>query len=163
MTLRNRLFALVSLAVVFAVVLVTLTVTASARRSFADMDAQRTAALVAQFRRDFANEGERIVRALEQIAVSDSILRLRADVARSGNEYVAGVEEAAPLAAAQGLDFLDLVAADGTILSSAHWPARFGHRNTWAVERPPAAGSSDDFLQVIETPEGTALGVVAVH
>jgi two-component system, NtrC family, nitrogen regulation sensor histidine kinase NtrY len=162
MTLRSRLFALVSLAVVVAVVLVTLTVTASARRSFADMDAQRTAALVAQFRRDFARQGEEIVRALERVAASDSILRVRADVAKSEGGYTP-YEEAAPLAAAQGLDFLDLVAADGTILSSAHWPARFGHRNAWAIDRRAAPRSSDDFLQVIETPQGPALGVVAIH
>jgi signal transduction histidine kinase len=163
MTLRNRLFALVSLAVVVAVLLVALTVTSSARSSFSDLDAHRTAALVGQFRGNFAREGQRIVGALERIAGSESILRLRADVARSETDYAPYVEEASPLAAGQGLDFLDLVAADGTILSSAHWPARFGHRNTWAADRPPASGSSDDFLQVIETPEGTALGVVAIH
>ena len=162
MTLRTRLFALVSLAVAVAVVLVAVTVTASARRSFAEMDAQRTAALVAQFRRDFSSQGEQIVRALERIAASDSILRLRAEVARSQAGYTP-YEEAAPLAEAQGLDFLDLLAEDGTILSSAHWPARFGHRNAWAITRPSGLGSSDDFLQVLDTAGGPVLGVVAVH
>ena len=162
MTLRSRLFALVSLAVAVAVVLVTLTFTASARRSFAAMDGQRTAALVAHFRRDFSSQGEEVIEALQRIAASDSILRLRADVARADGTYTP-YEEAAPLADAQGLDFLDIVAADGTILSSAHWPARFGHRNAWAIDRPPASGSSDDFLQIIETPEGSVLGVVAIH
>ena len=35
------------------------------------------------------------------------------------------------LATAQGLDVLDLATADGTIVSSAEWPARFGYRNAW--------------------------------
>jgi hypothetical protein len=43
----------------------------------------------------------------------------------------AACERGVALAAAQA-DFLDVVAADGTIVSSAHWPARFGYRHPWA-------------------------------
>ena len=60
MSLRNRLFALVSAAVALTVVLVTSTVSSSARRAFAAVDAQRAAAVVAQFRREFAAEGEQV-------------------------------------------------------------------------------------------------------
>jgi two-component system nitrogen regulation sensor histidine kinase NtrY len=163
MTLRGRLFVLVSAAVFVAVLLVAVTVTASARRSFAEMDEQRTAALVAQFRRDFDDAGDDIARALERIAMSESVLRLRTDLARLTPDLASYFEEAAPMAAAQNLDFLDFVAEDGTILSSAHWPARFGRSNTWAVDRPPRAGSSRDVLQVVDAPEGLALGIVAVR
>ena len=58
MTLRTRLFALVSAAVAVTVVLVTVAVAASARSAFAAVDAQRTAALVAQFRRELTSEAE---------------------------------------------------------------------------------------------------------
>ena len=163
MTLRARLFALVSAAVVVAVVLVAVTVSASARQSFADLDAQRTVSLVAQFRLDFTQEGDDIVRALERIAMSESILRVRADLARDVVDYAPYVDEAAPLAEAQNLDFLDIVVEDGIILSSAHWPARFGHRNAWAVERSLASARPLDFLQIIDLPQGTAVGLVAVH
>src|SRR5688572_5629556 len=163
MTLRARLFARVSAAVVVAVVLVAVTVSASARQSFADLDAERTASLVAQFRRDFTQEGDDIVRALERIAMSESILRVRADLARDVVDYAPYVDEAAPLAEAQNLDFLDIVVEDGIILSSAHWPARFGHRNAWAVERSLASARPHDFLQIIDLPQGTAVGLVAVH
>jgi signal transduction histidine kinase len=162
MTLRNRLFALVSAAVILAVVLVTVTVSASSRRAFAEVEAQRTAAFVTQFRRSFASEGARVVLALERIAASDAMLRIRAELT-GGTDYAPYVNEALPLASSQELGLLDLVAADGTIVSSAHWPARFGRRNAWAIERPPASGSSRDFLQLVEVPEGNALGVVAVH
>ena len=57
MTLRTRLFFLVGAVVAVTVILVTATVASAARRAFADMDARRTAALVAQIRREFVVEG----------------------------------------------------------------------------------------------------------
>src|SRR5204863_8890318 len=83
MTLRNRLFALVSAAVALTVVLVTSTVASSARGAFAAIDAQRTAAVVAQIRREFAGEGEQVIARLERIAATDAVLRTAADVGRS--------------------------------------------------------------------------------
>lgn len=163
MTLRTKLFTLVSGAVVIAVVLVTLTVTSNARSSFAAVEAQRTAALVAQFRRDFADAGDEVVRRVERVAESESMLRVRAEIAKADGDYAPYVNEAAPLAAAQELDFLDIVAADGTIVSSAHWAARFGHRSPWAIDRRAAGDRADEFLQPIELPDGTALGLMAVR
>ena len=43
--------------------------------------------------------------------------------------------EAAQLASTHGLDLLELVAGDGTIVSSAEWPARFGYREDWLADR----------------------------
>jgi signal transduction histidine kinase len=163
MTLRSRLFALVSAAVAVTVILVTWTVSASARRAFAALDAQRTAALVAQFRRDFAREGEQIALRLERIAASDEIARTAADAGRSKPDFAPYVNEASALAAAQGLDFLDIVAADGTIVSSAHWPARFGYRHPWAGASKGEAPATGAFLQPVELPREIALGLVAVR
>ncbi len=159
MTLRNRLFALVSAAVALTVVLVTSTVASSARRAFAAVDAQRAAALVAQIRREFAAEGEQVIARLERIAASDAVLRTAGDVGRSKSDLSLRVGEAAPLASAQGLDFLDLVGDNGTIISSAHWPARFGYRHPWAADaKPPASGA---FLQRVDLPGEVALGLLA--
>ncbi len=156
MSLRSRLFALVSSVVLLTVVLVTLTVSASARRSFATLDAERTAALVEQFRREFANQGTQVAERVDRIARSDAVSRVAAS--RDAAPYV---NEATTLAAAQGLDVLDLAAADGTIVSSAEWPARFGYRNDWITTQiadgPPA------FLQAVEGPEDTTLALVAVR
>jgi len=160
MTLRVRLFLLVSATVGLTVVLVTTTVSSSARRSFATLDAQRTEAMVAQFRREFASEGEQVVLRLERIAASDTILRTAVDVA-ANRDHAPHVNDAAVLASAQGLDFLDVVAASGTIISSAHWPARFGYRHSWAVGSPASSGAG--FLQAVELPQDTALGLVAVR
>src|SRR5206468_7240920 len=57
-TLRTRLFALVSAVVATTVALTTWTVSASARRAFEALDAQRTAALIAQFRGEFARQSD---------------------------------------------------------------------------------------------------------
>jgi two-component system nitrogen regulation sensor histidine kinase NtrY len=160
MTLRLRLFLLVSATVGLTVVLVTTTVSGSARRSFATLDRQRTAAMVAQFRREFASEGEQIALRLDRVAASDMILRTAVDVA-GNRDHAPHVNDAAVLAAAQGLDLLDVVAADGTIISSAHWPARFGYRHPWAVSSP--ASSDGAFLQAVDLPQGTGLGLVAVR
>jgi two-component system, NtrC family, nitrogen regulation sensor histidine kinase NtrY len=157
MSLRNRLFALVSGVVLLTVVLVTLTVSASARQSFATLDAERTAALVAQFRREFANQGTQVAERVDRIAQSDAVTRIAAS--RDAAPYV---NEATALAAAQGLDVLDLVAADGTVVSSAEWPARFGYRNGW-ITGTQGSDSPARFLQAIELPDETTLALVAVR
>ena len=163
MSLRTRLFALVSVVVTLTVVLVTVTVSSSARRSFATLDEQRTAALVAQFRSEFKAEGDQVGSRLDRIAASDILIRMAADGDGAKRDYAAYVNEAGPLATAQGLDFLDIVAADGTIISSAHWPAKFGYHHSWVAPSVIHPRSSEEFLQAVELPHEVALGLVAVH
>jgi len=160
MTLRTRLVALVSATVTVTVVLVTSAVSSSARRAFASLDAQRTSALVAQFRREFEIDAEQIAAGIERLAASDAVLHTAGDLARSRADRAAYVNEATSLAAAQGLDILDLVTDEGTIVSSAQWPARFGYRHSWANAAAAGAGA---FLQPVELPGETALGLVAVR
>lgn len=158
MSLRNRLFALVSGVVLLTVTLVTLTVSARARQSFATLDAQRTAALVTQFRREFANQGAQIAERLDRIARSDTVSRVA-----SARDFAPYVNEATTLAAAQGLDVLDFIAADGTIVSSAEWPARFGYRQTWISNVLHVADRPGEFLQAVEQPEETTLALISVR
>jgi signal transduction histidine kinase len=47
----------------------------------------------------------------------------------------AAYDSAQAEAEAQSLDFLDVVQPDQTIIWSAHWPARFGYKNDWDVDR----------------------------
>jgi len=164
MTLRTRLFALVGAVVALTVLLVTSTVAASARRAFAAVDGQRTAVLVSQIRREFAAEGEQVVQRLDRVATSDSVVRIAADIGRSKGDLAPYVSEATPLAAAQGLDFLDLVTDTGTIVSSAHTPARFGYRHPWLAPGVTAMPESEDaHLQRVELANEVALGVVATR
>ena len=166
MTLRARLFALTAGAIAATVVLVTWTVSTSARRSFAALDAQRTAALVAQFRRAFAAEGDQVALRMDRMAASDAVARIAADIGRSRTPYaqhVPDVDAAGQLAVAQGLDFLDIVADDGTIVSSAHWAARFGYRHPWATAASAASRDAGAALETVSLPDGTALGLLAVR
>jgi signal transduction histidine kinase len=162
MSLRNRLFALVSGLVLLVVVLVTWTVSSSARQSFATLDAQRSASLVAEFRREFANQGEQVSVRVDRVANSDAASRVAAGLATS-HDVAPYVNEAGPLAAAQELDVLDIVSGDGTIVSSAEWPARFGYHHAWAASTAHAANRTNGFLQPIELPDQTALALVAVR
>jgi two-component system nitrogen regulation sensor histidine kinase NtrY len=161
MRLRTRLFASVAAVVATTVALVTWSVSASARRAFETLDAGRTAALTAQFRREFTREGDEVAQRIDRIAASDEIRRIALDLTRGPAEPGAHVDDAAAVAATHGLEFLDVVLESGVIMSSAHWPARFGYRHTWAVE---ASGAGrDPFLQTVESPDGVSLGVVAAR
>ena len=155
-----RLFAVVGGVVAAVVALVTITISAGTRRSFEALDRQRTVALVAQFRREFAQQGEDVARRIDRLAAADPVQRTAIDISRRAGDYAPFVGEAASMAASQGLDFVDLVAGDGTIISSAEWPARFGYRNRWVTAPRTATGA---FLQAIELPRETALGLVAVR
>jgi signal transduction histidine kinase len=160
-TLRARLFALVSAVVATIVVLTTWTVSVSARRAFEALDAQRTAVLVAECRREFAKQGDDVAARVERMAESDVLRRTAIDVGNARVDRAALVNEAAPLASAHGLDFLDIVAADGTIVSSAHWPARFGYKHPSAARVRSADRGA--FLDVVELPRETALALVAAR
>jgi signal transduction histidine kinase len=156
-TLRLRIFALVAGVVATTVLLVTWLMTARARTAFETVDAGRRAALVTQIRREFDREGEEVTRRLDRIATSEAVIRLTTD-AGSLAAAALHVNDAAPMASAVGLDFLDLVSFDGLIMSSAHWPAHFGYRHPWA-QAPTLADHA--FLDSVELPAGSALGLMA--
>jgi signal transduction histidine kinase len=77
----------------------------------------------------------------------------------NGAEYANYVNEAASNAAAQRLDFLDFIAPDGAIISSAHWPARFGYKERWFLDRSSPL-PEQAFLKHIETPQGSVLAMI---
>jgi two-component system nitrogen regulation sensor histidine kinase NtrY len=162
MSLRARLLLFISTVIALTVILVTWTVSASARRAFAALDEQRTAALLAQFRREFAAEGERVASRVERIAAADAVIQIAGDILRSHGDFGVYVNEAAAVAQAYGVEFLDLVAPDGTIVSSAHWPARFGYRHPWLSQEAAVRRHGAD-LRAIDLPRGFELGLMAVR
>src|SRR5688500_8295150 len=102
MTLRTRLALLVGAVVAVTVVLVTITVSAGARRAFAALDAERSVDAIAQFRRQFAIEGVSVTRRIERLAGGDQMRRVAADIEASGPDYAPFVGVAAPLAMSEG-------------------------------------------------------------
>lgn len=161
MTFRTRLLLIFSFSVLAAVVGVEWVVSRNTRRAFERMDAQRRDALVAQFRREFARRGQEIVRGIKGIAASDSALNIAIALNQPAPDLSAWVNEAPAQAATHGLDLLELVADDGTIVSSAQAHARFGYKQPWLAERGDWTRRGA-FLHREELPEGPALALVAV-
>ena len=155
---RSKLLLLFTITVIVSVALVAWTVTAVSRRALEAMDAQRTDALVAQFRREFAHRAQDITRQVEGIANADDTLRMAVKLAGPHPDYAAYVNAATALAAAHQLDFLELVADDGTIISSAQSPARFGYKDEEATHI-----SSEAFLKRESVQDESRLALEAVR
>jgi two-component system, NtrC family, nitrogen regulation sensor histidine kinase NtrY len=156
MTFRTRLLLIFTLAVVVSVGLVEWLVSASTRERFERLESQRADALVAQFRSEYLRRGQEIARAVNAIAASDTAVNIAA-----APDYSLYYDEAASLAAAHSLDLLELVAPDGSIISSAEWPARFGYKEDWIAQHTDW-NSRGAFLRREELPDGVTLALVAV-
>src|SRR3954469_10711493 len=126
MTFRTRLLFIFTIAVVASVGLVELLALGNTRAAFERAETQRVDALVAQFRKEFDRRRDEIARAVKGIAESDAALNIAI-----ASDYAPFYNDASALASAHGLDLLELVAADGAIISSAEWPARFGYKEEW--------------------------------
>ncbi|MGC2697585.1 MAG: HAMP domain-containing sensor histidine kinase [Candidatus Angelobacter sp.] len=161
MSLKTKLLLLVTLSITASVGAVAWLIETRAHEAFRQVEQERTSTLVNQFRREFEHEGEEITRGVETIAGQDQMLRTTSELA-NGAEYANYVNEAAAYAAAQRLDFLDLIAPDGAIISSAHWPARFGYKQRWFLDRP-APLPQGAFLKHMETPQGSVLAMLCLR
>jgi len=163
-SLRTKLLLLVALGIAASVGAVAWLIEERAHEAFRLVEQERTGGLVGQFRREFEHEGDEIIRGVETIANSDSMLRMTTEIT-NGTDFANYMNEAAGYAAVQRLDFLDIVSPDGTIISSAHWPVRVGYKQRWFLDAnvplPQPA-----FLRHVETPQGTVLALLclrAVH
>jgi signal transduction histidine kinase len=155
MMFRTRLLLILTLAVVASVGTVEWVVSVTARRAFESLEARRVDALVTQFRKEYQRRGGEIVRAVNGIAASAPVLEIA-----MAPDYSPYYGEAAALAAAHGLDLVELVAGDGAIISSAEWPARFGYKEDWLAAGAWSSGGA--FLRREELPEGVTLALTAV-
>ena len=162
MSYRAKLLVLFTAAVVLVTALVAGLTATSLRASFERLEEQRTAGLLAQFRQEFFRRGDEISRRVEAIAARDSTIRMAADLGRPSPDYAPYVNEAGSLAAAHQLDFLELFAHDGTIISSSEWPARFGYKEEW-ITAPVEWNKQIAFLKSEDLPDGRALALVAVR
>jgi two-component system nitrogen regulation sensor histidine kinase NtrY len=162
LNLRTRLLVLIALTVSITVGLVTVIASTTTRQAFESLDNQRTAALVAQFRQEFRRRGEEVIRRVAGIAESESMLRMAIDLSRPEPDFSPYVGDAAGLAAAHGLEFLELISNEGAIVSSAQWPAHFGYKAQWVTQTTEWNGRGF-FLKSEELPEEVALALVAVR
>ena len=162
MSYRAKLLALFTATVVLVTAVVAGLASTSLRRSFERQDEQRTAELLSQIRREFSRRGDEVSRRVAAIAAGDAALRMAADLGRPAADPAPYVNEAASLAAMHQLDFLELIAADGSIVSSSQWPARFGYKEEW-ITAPADWNAQSAFLKREDLPDGSALALIAVR
>jgi two-component system, NtrC family, nitrogen regulation sensor histidine kinase NtrY len=157
MTFRRKLLAAFALMVFFSVGVVTWTVLLRTRQAFERAEADRTAALVEQLRKEFQRRGEQVTARVEDVARSETAIRMASDLVH-GAEPGGYLTEAKSLADAYQLEFLELVQRDGTIISSAQWPGRFGYKVSL-----PSTNQKTAFLRLQELPAGVTLGSFALR
>ena len=160
MIFRRKLLAVFALTVLVSVVAVAWSISSLTRRAFEKANEERTAALVAQFRREFNRRGEEVVHRVETIAASEGTTRMALALSHGSPDYGAYLNEARTIADNQQLDFLEFIDSQGTIISSAQWPAKFGYKETLTLA---SAIPKDAFLKQEELPDGAALGLFAVR
>src|SRR5580704_638788 len=161
-TFRRKLFVVFALAVFVSVAAVAFVVSAVTRRAFGRSEDERTAALVTQFRREFNRQGEDVVRRVEAIAASEDVGRMAVKLNRPQADAGPYFELAKTVAENNRLDFLEFVQSDGSIISSAQWPAKFGYPDA-AVGSFAASADQQAFLKQEDLQDGTALGMFAVR
>ncbi len=162
MMFRRKLLGVFALTVFLSVAAVAFLVSAVTRRAFERSEDDRTAALVTQFRREFNRQGEDVARRVEAIAASEAAGRMALALNKNPADTGPYFELAKAAAENRQLDFLEFVESDGTIVSSAQWPAKFGYPDG-AVGSFPGAADREAFLKQEELQDGTALGLFAVR
>jgi two-component system, NtrC family, nitrogen regulation sensor histidine kinase NtrY len=162
MTFRTKVFLIFLITVLASVSLVAYGVTHYTQRAFEQMDAQRTQALEVQFKKEFAQRGDMVVQQVENITNADVTVRMVLDLARPNADASLYLHDANGAAQSHGLDFVEFVNSDGTLVSSAQYPARVGYKNDWvtSVKNWDATGA---FLKREELPDGVALSLTSVR
>ena len=162
MSFRAKLLTFFTVTIVAAVTLVAWGVTSYTRRAFEDLDRQRTDALLAQFRREFAQQGDEIARRMQGIADAEGTLRMAMDLNRPQADASQYYNDARGIAQSQQLDYLDIVTDDGALISSSEWPARFGFKHGW-VTAETDWNTKGAFLRRVDLPDTVELGLLAVR
>jgi len=162
MSLRTRLLLSFGGIVAITVALVTYAGFVGAGRVFERLDDQRTAAVAQQFEREYKLQGEALALRASAISRSQSLRNMALVLSAPGGDPAGYVNLASLLATEQQLDYLEILSQDGTIISSAQWPARFGVNLPWVADVPDW-NSQPAFLQYEETPEGKELAFVSVR
>jgi len=127
MNLRQKILLTFSLTVVLVVAAVAWTVSLRVRSLFETLDRDRTAALVNQFLHEYQRRGEEVAQRVDRVTKDERVARMAYDLAHGGDAAIY-LTESSILAQEYQLDYLELVEADGSIVSSAQWPAHFGYK-----------------------------------
>jgi two-component system nitrogen regulation sensor histidine kinase NtrY len=149
-TLRQKMLLMLALTVLGVVAAVGWTGSVRVGHVFEAMDQQQTEMLVGQFQRQFSQRASDTAAAVDRMAASDTLRRIAFDL-NNGGDSAPYLTVAVPLAEEYRLDYLELVAHDGSIISSLQWTARFGYK-----EPAISAAGKPAFLKQEDLPDGTS-------
>jgi len=162
MTFRRKLLAVFALTVFLSVATVGWLVSTLSRRAFERAEDERTSALVTQVRHEFNRQGEEVSRRVEAIAASEPVTRMGLAMNNRAPDSAAYFDAAKSTAENYQLDFLEFADSQGTIISSAQWPAKFGYPEP-AFASLLSMAEKSAFLKQEELQDNRALGLFAVR
>ena len=162
MMFRRKLLTVFALTVFVSVAAVATLVLAFTRPAFEKTEEQRTAALVAQFQREFDQQGAEVARRVETIAKSEAVIHMATALNITPSDAAPYFEIAQSTAESHQLDFLEFVDARGIIISSAQSPAKFGYPEA-GFDVLSATSGQGPFLKQEEKQDSTSLGLFAVR
>src|SRR5467141_1207713 len=162
MSFRTKLLFVVLLTIFASVSVVAYAVTHYTQATFEAMDAERTEALVAQFKKEFVQRGEETAQQAKNIAEANLTERMAIDMARPNADLSLWVRDAIGSAQENGLDYVEFVNHDGVLISSAQFPAHVGYKNDW-VTSVKDWNDTTAFLKKEELPDGVSLSLSVVR
>jgi two-component system, NtrC family, nitrogen regulation sensor histidine kinase NtrY len=162
MSFRTKLLLVVLLTIFASVSVVAYAVTHYTQAAFEAMDAERTEALVAQFKKEFIQRGAEIAQQAKNIAEATATERMAIDMSRPNADLSLWVRDATGSAQEHGLDYVEFVNHDGVLISSAQSPARVGYKNDW-VTPVKDWNETPAFLKKEDLPDGLAVSLSVVR
>jgi two-component system, NtrC family, nitrogen regulation sensor histidine kinase NtrY len=162
MSFRTKLLWVVLLTIFTSVSVVAYAVTHYTQAAFEAMDAERTEALVAQFKKEFVQRGVEIAQQARNIAEANLTEHMAIDLSRPNADQSLYVRDAVGTAQEHGLDYVEFVNYDGVLISSAQFPARVGYKNEW-VTAVKDWNDTPAFLKKEELPDGVSLSLSVVR
>jgi len=162
MSFASRFFVVFTLALIVSVGLIAAGVTLEMHRAFDERSREQRGALVAQVQHELERRQQEIARRVQEVADAEGTVRMAIDLlSRPKADISAYANDALGVSRSRHLDFLDFVSSDGSIFSSAEWPARVGASLPWVTQADTWAARGA-FLTKVDTPDGPALGLLAV-
>ncbi len=163
MSFRLKLALVFTLTIIVAVALVAWGVSTYTQSEFEKIDQGHTNALTEQFKQEYEQRGDDVVRRVTGIKDSQGTTSMAISIYRPGGDASNYLSEAEGLAKSNALDFLDIVGDDGSVISSKEWQAHFGYKMEWVTANGHDWNQAGAFLSRTELPDGVALSLTAVR
>ena len=162
MSFRTKLLLIVLLTIFASVSVVAYAVTYYSRAEFEAMDAERTEALVAQFKKEFLQSGSELAHQVKNIADAGVTDRMAIDLSHADADSSLYVHDAFGAAQEHGLSYVEMVNSDGILISSVQNPARVGYKVDW-VTAVQEWNDTTAFLRKEELSDGVSLSLTVVR